>query len=271
MKRTHWPFATVPSTSATLALVLLTARDAAAVEPPDGSVKALPCRPTIACTADIVEPGAFEIEAGMLFRRLDATGRQWTFPFLAKLTIARWLQLQVGSNGFTTLWNDAPRARYFDDVSGGVKIHALDQGELVPAVAFSAALAVPTPHDQVGYAASYDALFTGYVTKDFGPLHADLNLGLTEWGVDGSPKAQEWVALAVSAPLPPPFGVMVESYYFSDAPPLGPQDGGFLFALSYTPRPWLVFDAGGDVGYFPSKRAFSAFVGMTLVPAVLWR
>jgi hypothetical protein len=59
-------------------------------------------------------------------------------------------------------------------------------------------------------------LFIAYVTKDFGPLHADLNLG--------------------------------ENI-----------------------RPWLVFDCGGDVGLFPSTRAYSLFIGMTIVPVLLWR
>jgi hypothetical protein len=36
------------------------------------------------------------------------------------------------------------------------------------------------------------------------------------------------------------------------------------------PRPWLVFDVGGDVGYFADARAYSSFVGMTIVPVRLW-
>jgi hypothetical protein len=36
-----------------------------------GDTQTLPCRPTIACTADIVPPGAFELETGVLFRLFD--------------------------------------------------------------------------------------------------------------------------------------------------------------------------------------------------------
>lgn len=86
------------------------ARPAAAASPPDDETHALPCRPTIACTADLVPPGAFEIEAGMLFRRLAGNGRQWTLPFLAKVTLAKWVQLQVGSNGYTTMVDEPARA-----------------------------------------------------------------------------------------------------------------------------------------------------------------
>src|SRR5271155_4915477 len=124
----------------TLTLVA-TGRDARAVSPPDGDTKALPCRPTIACTADIVKPGLFELESGMLFRRLG-NARQWSFPFLAKLTLARFVQLQVGSNGYTAQF-DGPAVRYFDDVTAGVKLHLADQGVLLPSLSLSGAVGVP--------------------------------------------------------------------------------------------------------------------------------
>ncbi len=59
--------------------------------------KALPCRPTVACTADIVPPGSFELETGYLFRKLRSPIVQHSVPFLAKLTLAEWMQLQVGA------------------------------------------------------------------------------------------------------------------------------------------------------------------------------
>ncbi len=244
------------------------ARDAYAVGVPDEDAKSLPCRPTIACTADLVKSGQFEIETGMLFRRLGAA-RQWSFPFLAKLTLAPYAQLQVGSNGYTEQ-SDAGPVRYFDDVTAGLKLHLVDQRAFVPSVSLSAAIALPVTGDEPGYVSQENAFAIGYVTKDFGPLHANLNLGLNDWGVDRGSTLQEWVALALSVPLPAPFGLLVENYYFTDATPAAGRDGGCLFALSLTPRPWLVFDFGGDVGYFPASRSYSSFVGMTIVPVKLW-
>jgi hypothetical protein len=251
----------------TLGLVVAS-RKAWAISPPDDETVSLPCRPTIACTADIVKPGLFELETGMLFRRLGSA-RQWTFPFLAKLTLTSFMQLQVGSNGYTTQFDGVP-ARYVDNLSPGVKFHLVDQGPVLPSLALSAAVGVPILEHQQGFVSATDAFFIAYITKDFGTLHADLNLGANDFGMDSSPRAQEWVALAVSAPLPPPFGIMTEFYYFTDAAPFAGRDGGWLFALSVSPRPWLVFDFGGDVGYFPASRAYSSFVGMTIVPVKLW-
>jgi hypothetical protein len=204
----------------------------------------------------------------MLFRR-SGSARQWTFPFLAKLTLASFAQLQVASNGYTTQFDGAP-ARYFDSVSPGIKLHLLDQQPALPSLSLSGSVNVPAVEHQQGYSPSVDAFFVAYLTKDFGPLHVDLNLGANDWGIDSSPRAQGWIALALAAPLPPPFGVMIENYYFTDAAPLAGRDGGCLFALSVSPRPWVVFDFGGDVGYFPASRPYSSFVGMTIVPVKLW-
>jgi hypothetical protein len=64
---------------------------------------------------------------------------------------------------------------------------------------------------------------------------------------------------------------MAESYYFSDASPVATHDGGALFAVSVSPKPWLMFDLAGDVGYFPATRSASFFVGMSIVPVRLWQ
>jgi hypothetical protein len=230
-----------------------------------GDTHTLPCRPTIACTADLVVPGAFELESGALYRRLDSGTRQWTFPFLAKLTIVDRVQVQVGSNGYTAVRGDQP-AQYFDNLTVGAKLHLADQHDWVPSLSVSLTSSTPV------HGGSFDTLATAYASKDFGPLHADLNVGaLTWWQVETRVVPQEWVALALSTSLPPPFGILAEGYYFTDASPFATRDGGFLFAVTHSPRPWLVFDAGGDVGMFPATRAFSAFLGMTIVPVRLWR
>jgi hypothetical protein len=252
---------------ATLPLLTVAPSSRAADGP--GDTQTLPCRPTIACTADFVPPGAFEVEAGYQYRRLTGNERQSSFPFLAKLTLATWVQVQVGSNGYTT--EEGPQTpHYFDNVSFGAKCHFFDQERLQPAVSLSVAASVPTVAE-TGYLRTDDLVAIAYVTKDFGPLHADFNVGLNQFGLDSGPTSQEWLALALSTSLPPPFGVMVESYYFTDASPAATRDGGVLFAVSHTARPWLMFDLGGDVGFFPGTRSFSAFFGMSIVPFLLWR
>jgi hypothetical protein len=254
--------------AAPIAVLLLQVRAAEALEPP-GDTRTLPCRPTIACTADLASPGALELEAGALYRRIGTDGQQWTLPYLAKLTMTEWAQLQVGSNGYSVARGQVP-AQFLDDVTIGAKFRLVGQAEFVPSISMSATASIPTFRGK-SYLRTYDALLTAYATKDFGPIHVDLNVGANAWRIDGEPRPQEFVALALSMNLPKPFGVMAESYYFTDASPVSTRDGGFLFAISQSPTPWLMFDFGGDVGMFPSTRAFSAFVGMSIIPVLLWR
>jgi hypothetical protein len=227
-------------------------------------VSALPCRPTIACTADIVPSGSFELEAGYLFRRLAHDKNQSSVPFLLKLSLSDSLQLQVGSNGPTF----ASMQSFFDDVLAGLKLRVHRQTEYVPSLALSAQISVPTA-EAMGYVRTYDALLAGYVTKDLGWLHADYNVGVNLWRVESEPLTQAWTALALSVPFGRGFGGMVEGYVFSDAAPIAPRDAGILSAISYQPRRWLVIDAGPDLG-LESTRIISAFVGVTIDPIALW-
>jgi hypothetical protein len=251
------------------AALLLVTSPACPVELPGGRDRVLPCRPTIACTADLVPPGTFEVEAGYFYRQAGAAAQR-SFPFLLKLTLDPLAQLQIGSNGYTAA-RGAPGLTYFDDVTVGLKFHLADQKTLLPSLAVSAALSIPVSDEQVGYLRAHDAIFFGYASKDIGPIHADLNLALTLYRLEGPISPQGLATLALSADLIAPFGVMAEAYVISAADPAASRDGGFLFALSLQPRPWIMFDFGGDVGFFPASRAVSAFVGVTVIPAVVWR
>jgi hypothetical protein len=260
--------------AAALAAVLLSPALGHAAGGPTDADKAAPCRPTFACTAELAAPGTVELEAGYLYQHAATGSIQRNFPFLIKLTAATWAQIQIGSNGFTDVVGDTP-ARFFDNVTLTFKAHLLDQGKWAPAIALSATGSLPTSAAQEGYVAHYDTTFTGYVSRDLGPIHADLNGGATLWRLEDHPLPQGFGALALSADLSPalkaPFGVMAEVFALSDASPVAAHDGGVLVALSLTPKSWLVFDLGGNAGFFPATRAYSVFAGFTVVPAVLWR
>lgn len=185
---------------------------------------ALPCRPTIACTAELVP----------------------------------------GTNGWTVQGD----AHYLDDATLGLKARLHRQSAHVPAISLSATLSVPT-FAAAGYTRTYDALFTLYVTKDLGWLHADYNIGGNAWAIDGTAVTQAWTSLALSTALGKGFGVMAEGYAFSDAAPIAPRDAGLLAAVSYQPRWWLVLDAGGDLG-LTATRVASLFIGVTVVAGELW-
>ena len=89
--------------------------------------------------------------------------------------------------------------------------------------------------------------------------------------LEDHPAPQAFTPLALSANIVRPIGVMLEGYVFSQALPVSRRDGGFLFAISHSPKPWLIFDVGGDIGLFPSTHSFATFLGLTIVPVILWR
>ena len=252
----------------TLAALVIGSRPALAASWFNDDLKALPCRPTIACTADIVPPGSFELEIGYLFRKLRSPLLQHSVPFLAKLTLAEWVQLQVGGNG-PTFANAPVPARYVDDIVTGFKFHLVDQARYVPSFSWSIELSSPLAAAP-GYLRTYDLLATLYFTKDFSWLHADFNVGFNLWRLEGPLLPQPWVALALSVELPAHLTVMAENYFFADGSPVVSKDGGLLLTVAFAARPWLVFDVGSDVGYFASQRSISAFVGMTILPVDFW-
>jgi len=242
----------------------------AAASWPQDQDQAHPCRPTVSCTADIVAPGTFEAEVGGAVS-IAKEGHVAYFPFLLKQTLATFLQLQVGSNGATVVMDPASsHLRYVDNVSFGPKVHVRDQGEVWPSLALSAQASLP-PFRTDGEPRNDDAFFTAYASKDVGLVHVDWNVGVDVWRVDQPSATQAFTALALSASPVQPFGVAVEGYYFSDAGPLAPHDGGIRLAMSVASRSWLIADVAGDLGLFPSTHAYGFFFGMTMIPAVFWR
>jgi hypothetical protein len=251
------------------AALLVTAASAHAVEAPDARDSAHPCRPTISCTADFTSPGTLEIEAGELYSAAGGGARVASFPVMLKQTLTPLLQLQVVSNGYT-FPGPPSQESYLDNVAFGPKLHLHDQGDVSPSFAVSAQLSEPT-FPAGGYTRMQDASFTAFASKDVGPIHGDFNVGLDLWRVPSTPSPQLFSALAFSTPLSSRLSAALEAYVFSDAAPVASRDGGIRAVLGFAARSWLVVDLGGDAGFFPDTRAYSFFLGATVIPAVFWR
>jgi hypothetical protein len=190
---------------------------------------------------------------------------------LLKLTLVRWLQAQVANNGYVAETGSVARALRYDDIWLSLKAHLLDQVGAAPSIAISAATSVPSFGPASDYPFAYDASFWGYLSKDLGPLHIDVNGGLNEWQLDLPIRvAQGFATAAATVQLPLKLGAMLEVYGFSDAGPVAPEDAGTLLGLSYSPRPSVMFDIGEDLSFFPSTRRMTLFVGVTFIPVRLW-
>lgn len=246
---------------AALLLCLLHAGSAYAVTWPDKDFVALPCRPTVACTADIVPPGMFEIEMGYQLRKTQLdTGH--SLPFVLKFSMFQWLQLQIGGGGLSFRGDDI----HFEDLYAGFKFRLIEQTDVLPSFGFSAMLGSPVRAESEDYQRNWNGLFAAYVTKEKGIVHGDFNFGFNLLQMQAEPKVQLWGALAVSVALPHQFAIMGELWGMNDALPVATRDAGFLFALAWAPAPWLVFDIGGDLGLIQEVRQFSGFAGLTIIP-----
>jgi hypothetical protein len=235
---------------------------------PDSRDHAQPCRPTISCTAEIVAPGDFELETGGAYAHASGLDQR-NLPFLLKQGFFPWLEGQVGSNGYTNI-TGTTRAFFLDNIFVGPKVHFTGESKFVPSLALTSQISLPTA-SATGYVRRTNAFFVAHASKDFKPLHVDANFGESLWHLDGPLQAQEFVAVAVTASLPANFSAILEGYFFSDAPPAAPEDGGLRPAVTFAAKSWLVVDAGGDIGFFPATRGFTVFAGVTMIPIVFWR
>jgi hypothetical protein len=254
------------------ALAVTAATRPAGAQEAEGELRVYPCRPTISCSADIVPAGVLEIELGYAARRVRPDGFFHLQPLLVKLTVLRWLQAQLGTNGYVFTSGDVSRSlQYVDDVSLGLKTRFVEQTDVRPSLAVSAALSIPTPYRNDTFPFAYDASFWAYASKDYGPVHLDLNGGVNLWQFDISQRSvQPFVSLASTFELPHGMGTMAEAYWFDDGGPIALRDAGVLLAASYAPSRRVLFDAGIDWSLVPTTRTYTLFVGATFIAARLW-
>lgn len=219
-----------------------------------GGVKAQPCRPTVACTAELVPAGHLEAEVGGA-----GTTSSQSLNVLVKVSLLDWLQLQGGTDNF--LVRSGAGLSAIDGGLAVLKARLLAQDSWWPTISLSTKLVMPTRPNATGVQQTIDFVGTAHVSKDLGPLHADLNGTVL---VYGGAQVQGQGALAVSGGLPASLGAALEVHSTFGNARLA-NDGGVRAVVTWSPVDWLVFDVGGDVGFFPTTRAWSLFGGLTLV------
>jgi hypothetical protein len=239
-----------------LASIVISASASSYADEPD-AVQVLPCRPTIACTAEIVPAGTVEVETGYAQRRASGAGAQ-SWQVLFKYSVSDRVQLQVGSNSLALA----------DGVYAGGKVVVVEQSAHVPAIAVSALFMTPTRGDAMAIQQTTDGYFWAYASKDlpFGGIHADYNLGVNVLSIGDHPATQILNALSLSRDLGRGVGAMLEGYAFEGGAPYATHDAGVLTGLTYSIAPQVMFDAGVDVALYRDARDLTLFGGVTFAP-----
>jgi hypothetical protein len=237
----------------TIAITLLLTSNA--VADPEAEVSVLPCRPTIACTAEIVPQGTVEVETGYAQRRGtgDAIG---SLQALVKYSVTDRVQLQVGTNNVTSV----------DGAYLGPKVVLHAQTEYAPAISLSALVMLPTRSDTDAMTRTTDGYFWAYASKDLLTIHADFNVGVNVLSMTDKPATQVLAALSLSRDIGHGVGAMLEGYAFEGGAPYGTHDAGILTGLTYSITPRMMLDAGVDIALYRDVRNLTLFGGVTFIP-----
>jgi hypothetical protein len=214
--------------------------------------------------ADIAERGTLEVETDYAQTWSDSAIAS-SGAALLKYSLSDSLQLQLGTDSLITVQSGAA-TQMLDGVYLGPKLVLRDQSELAPSISVSAMMSLPTRGGDDALTRTVDAYLCAYASKDVLGVHADVNLGANVLSIDAAPATQLVAAAAVSREVLPDLGAALETYMFQGGGDHADHDAGALFALSYTPAPWIKIEAGGDVALYRDARSLTVFTAVTVVP-----
>jgi hypothetical protein len=245
------------------ALLLLCAGLAAQEAAPP--IEANPNRPSFANPARTTQDGVAELELGpQRTTNPDGSSAEYV-PTLLKLGLAPTLELRLGWNGPLRLDDGAGHAVSGpSDPSLGIQWNfARDAAGFDWAVGETHKFATASVEKGLGTGRADDTL-TLLASRDFGPVHLDLNV-LRSWLGRPAPDAGregQWAgAAAFGWSLDDHWGLGAELYGIQ-ATGQNPRILSTLWNLAYKVNPQLVLDAGVDRG-LTREAPNSVFVGLT--------
>ena len=227
-----------------------------------GDISAVPNRPTFASTAEMVQPGVFEIEYG-----LEAADGHQNMNGLLKWGAVRNLELWFLNNPIER--DDGVAG--LGDTGAGFKYKLFPQKNARPTLSFLYVATIPTARTQLG-AGAMQHLAQLLVSKDFGKHHFDVNEGVQFVGRPGSSGFDRhyFTALSYSHPLTAKWGYTAEIAGFSRANAASPATMTILVAPTYSPSSRLVFDGGAYVAAYGNLPRVTFFLGLTYSVADLY-
>ena len=225
-------------------------------------ITAVPNRPTIASTAEMVPLGVFEIEYG-----LEGGDGHQNINGLLKWGAAKNLELWFLNNPVEREGGTAG----LGDSGAGFKYKLFPQLKARPTVAILYVATLPTAKPELGVGAmAY--LVQVLVSKDFGKHHFDVNEGVQ---FVGRPRLvgfdrRYFTALSYSLPLKGKWGYTGEIAGYSWQNAVTPASMTLLNAATYNITPRLVLDGGAYFAAYGNLPRMTFFVGVTYSVADLY-
>jgi hypothetical protein len=234
--------------------------------------EALPARPTVATPATLTPVGYLQFETGYL-------GAQHSPEFSSRYSLNEVVKLSVASR----LEFLAPMEPFAHSTANGITSNKAGdwyfgaQAVLYPGEGAKPTLAASylyhvyddgAPSFDVGSPTNAVELLASADVKGF---HFDADAFFNELGNGSVRRAQFGQTLSISYPITKRFTLAGEIWHFTQ-PFLQSNAVGNLWAVSFTARKNLVFDAGFNHGLTDTSTRWEVFVGFTyLLPHRLWR
>jgi hypothetical protein len=243
---------------------------AAQSEPPD-EPEANPGRPTVSTPATLPPGGYLQFETGFLGASHSAEfSSRYGFNEVMKLSVAPRLELLASGEPIAHYAADGKTANSVADVFLGAQAVVSHGEDATPTLAVSYFHRVydgGAPEVDFG---SPTNSFLVLASADVKGFHYDTNALFNELSEGPVRRAQFGQTLSISHPLCGKFTLSGEIWHLTQ-PFLRSNAVGNLWAVGYTARKTLVFDAGFNRGLTRTSTRWEAFVGFTyLLPHRLW-
>lgn len=281
MRRNAFPASWLSSTlgeslrfilAASLLYVTLTLQSTAAQSAVDEEPEANPGRPTVSTPATLTPVGYLQFETGFVpaYQSPEFSSR-YSLSEAIKLSVAPRLEfLTVGEPiaHFTAEGTTANRVADIFVGAQGVLLHGEGAKPTLALSYFHRAYDGGAPEFDYGSPLNSLLLMASADVKGF---HYDANIFFTELKQGPVRRGQFGQSLTISHQFLRHFTLSGEIWHFTQ-PFLKSNAVGNLWAVSYSARKTLVFDAGFDHGLTGTSTSWVAFVGFTyLLPHRLWK
>jgi hypothetical protein len=241
-------------------------------ESSDDEPQANPGRPTVSNPATLIPVGYLQFETGTLgaTQSSEFTTR-YGYNEVIKLAVNRRLEFIESSEPAVHYTLDGLSANGVAEVFVGAQAVLLPGEGAKPTVSVSYSRRIydgGAPELDIGSPLNSSIL---YASADLKGFHYDANAVFNEVLEGPVRRPQFGQTLSISHPLGKGFGLSGEIWRFTQPFTRGNAVGN-LWAVSYTARKTLVFDAGFDKGLTGTSTHWEAFAGFTyLLPHRLWK
>jgi hypothetical protein len=224
-----------------------------------------PYRPSVSTPAQLPFPGQLEFELGG--QSMNDASRRGSLPYLFKLAFSTEWGLLVGGDSYVWSRGEDGRSEGLGDTNVTLKRAWIVDDATAFGMEFN--VKVPTARDPLGSGKADYEVNTLY-SQDFGPVHMDANLNLTQLGLvdPGTTRTQLGGASAFTVNLSKRWGMTGE---VSGTHRAGADNTlQLLWALTFSPSKLMTLDMGLSRSLRPRPVTTSLFAGVVVPLARFW-